>query len=328
MRKHGSSEAFGSIWDYALAFEFLLERLEVWKALANEFPSPDHFSINTNHCWSKLHDYYLKLDETPVYYAAVALHPAYRWSFFDDKWDSPHMQPWITKAQKMVEDVWEAEYKEDERYNVILEEKPSIKRRRIMQSKFGRFRIQTRCTPSPMSGSPSPSPIPSPSSHRSRSIEQSDTRPLDEYQRWINSPEKNDDLVVDPFNYWRERRATYPRLAQMALDFLSIPAMSAEVERLFSSAGRMITAERASLDAKIIGICQTLRSWHLQGLITLPSDDPLLFEAPPSVPIREDGEGYIRESEAGLPSAIVVRDPDGRVSGRARAISWSSSPSR
>jgi hypothetical protein len=194
------------------------------------------------------------LDETPVYYAAVALHPAYRWSFFDDKWDSPHMQPWITKAQKMVEDVWEAEYKEDERYNVILEEEPSMKRRRIMQSKFGRFRIQTRCTPSPMSGSPSPSPIPSPSSHRSQSIEQSDTRPLDEYQRWINSPEKNDDLVVDPFNYWRERRATYPRLAQMALDFLSIPAMSAEVERLFSSAGRMITAERASLDAKIIGI--------------------------------------------------------------------------
>jgi len=149
-----------------------------------------------------------------------------------------------------------------------------------------------------------------------------------EYQRWINSPEKNDDLVVDPFNYWRERRATYPRLAQMALDFLSIPAMSAEVERLLPSAERMITAERASLDAEIIGICQTLWSWHLQGLITLPSDDPLLFEAPPSVPIRGDGEGYIRESEAGLPSAIVVRDPDGRVSGRARAISWSSSPSR
>lgn len=90
----------------------------------------------------------------------------------------------------------------------------------------------------------------------------------------------------------------------------------------------MVTAERASIDAEIIGICQTLRSWHLQGLITLPSDDPLLFEEPEGISIRDGGEEYIRESETGLSSAIVMRDMDGRVSGRARAISWSSSPSR
>jgi hypothetical protein len=36
-------------------------------------------------------------------------------------------------------------------------------------------------------------------------------------------------------------------IRQQALDLLSIPAMSAEVERVFSSAKRLITADRNAL---------------------------------------------------------------------------------
>jgi len=60
----------------------------------------------------------------------------------------------------------------------------------------------------------------------------------------------------------------------MALDFLTIQPMSAECERLFSAAGKMISGLRTDLDAEIIAICQVLRSWHRAGLIK--DLDPLL----------------------------------------------------
>ena len=53
----------------------------------------------------------------------------------------------------------------------------------------------------------------------------------------------------------------------MALDFLTIRPMSAECERLFAAAGRMVTPLRSPLDADIIGMCQVLRSWLRAGVI-------------------------------------------------------------
>ncbi|OAQ58462.1 hypothetical protein VFPBJ_11682 [Purpureocillium lilacinum] len=43
--------------------------------------------------------------------------------------------------------------------------------------------------------------------------------------------------------------------------------MSAECERLFAAAGRMVTPLRSRLDADIIGMCQILRSWIRAGVI-------------------------------------------------------------
>jgi hypothetical protein len=42
--------------------------------------------------------------------------------------------------------------------------------------------------------------------------------------------------------------------------------MSAECERLFSAAGKMISGSRTDLDAEIIAICQVLRSWYRASL--------------------------------------------------------------
>jgi len=74
-------------------------------------------------------------------------------------------------------------------------------------------------------------------------------------------------LVTDPYEYWHIRRLKYPRLSRMALDLLTVPPMSAECERLFSTTGRMVTKSRKRLDASTIGLCQTLRSWLRAGLI-------------------------------------------------------------
>jgi hypothetical protein len=53
----------------------------------------------------------------------------------------------------------------------------------------------------------------------------------------------------------------------MALDFLTIEPMSAECERLFSAAGRMVTPLRSQLEARVIGTCQVLRSRLRAGII-------------------------------------------------------------
>jgi hypothetical protein len=53
----------------------------------------------------------------------------------------------------------------------------------------------------------------------------------------------------------------------MAIDILSIPAMSAECERTFSSAGSMVSPKRSRLDANTIAVTQTVRSWLKAGLL-------------------------------------------------------------
>jgi len=90
---------------------------------------------------------------------------------------------------------------------------------------------------------------------------------VDELELWQSSWEDGDSDVRDPLEYWHECRRRYPRLSRMALDFLTIQAMSAEYERLFSAAGRMVTPLRSRLDADIIGMCQVLRSWLREGVI-------------------------------------------------------------
>jgi hypothetical protein len=40
--------------------------------------------------------------------------------------------------------------------------------------------------------------------------------------------------VLDLVSYWKAKERTYPRLSVMALELLSIPAMSADAERVFS----------------------------------------------------------------------------------------------
>ena len=48
---------------------------------------------------------------------------------------------------------------------------------------------------------------------------------------------------------------------------MTVPAMSAEVERLFSAVGLMVAPLRNRLDAGTIGLIQTLRSWLKAGII-------------------------------------------------------------
>jgi hypothetical protein len=88
---------------------------------------------------------------------------------------------------------------------------------------------------------------------------------LAEYQWWLK--EAQNATVTDLINYWKFKRNSYPRLASMALEILNIPAMSAEVERVFTSAKQTITDRRAHLKFDIIEACECLNHWEAAGII-------------------------------------------------------------
>jgi hypothetical protein len=65
--------------------------------------------------------------------------------------------------------------------------------------------------------------------------------------------------------YWNVQAINTPSLAQMALDLLSIPAMAAECERVFSSSKILISDHWNRLRDDIIEANECLRYWHQKG---------------------------------------------------------------
>ncbi|KNB17838.1 hypothetical protein FOXG_22067 [Fusarium oxysporum f. sp. lycopersici 4287] len=204
---------------------------------------------------------YEHLNDSPLIYGAAVLHPAYRWALFDDLWgDDDERQLWITKAKEMVQDLWEREYRDLEVDDPEIE-LPANKRLKTSRNKFTAWRTKKRGLTTGGISVTEP-PIRSPAQSPRSSVGGLD---LDEYEQWQRDIEDADASVTDPYEYWHIRRLKYPRLSRMALDLLTVPPMSAECERLFSTTGRMITKSRNRLDASTIGLCQTLRSWGRAG---------------------------------------------------------------
>ena len=70
---------------------------------------------------------------------------------------------------------------------------------------------------------------------------------LAEIVRYLEScPNVNE--KVDPVEFWIENEKTYPSLAPVACDLLIIPASSAPIERVFSTAGQITSGKRNRLN--------------------------------------------------------------------------------
>jgi hypothetical protein len=81
--------------------------------------------------------------------------------------------------------------------------------------------------------------------------------------------------------------------------------MSVDVERLFSTAGRMVRDNRANLDASTIGMTQTVRSWLRGGYIR--STERLLEEIrlPSTDGLVELSFAETREATSGRMTCII-----------------------
>ena len=67
----------------------------------------------------------------------------------------------------------------------------------------------------------------------------------------------------------QDHSRTFPSLSRIAFDMLSVPAMSAECEREFSSAKLLISDPRNRLSEELIEASECLWSWGAAGFISL-----------------------------------------------------------
>jgi hypothetical protein len=107
---------------------------------------------------------------------------------------------------------------------------------------------------------------------------------VDDFDTFINASPIALNEGCTPLMWWSqpEQRSRYPRLHQMAIAILSIPAESAEPERTFSGARRTCSWDRLSITCENLEIIECLGNWLKQGLvIPLSAGGMGLFVSPP-----------------------------------------------
>ena len=68
-------------------------------------------------------------------------------------------------------------------------------------------------------------------------------------------------MVTEPISWSKEHQHRFPQLSRMALEFLSIPAILDEVERVFSGTKLILGVTRAGMGDPMISMLQCLKSW-------------------------------------------------------------------
>jgi hypothetical protein len=77
-------------------------------------------------------------------------------------------------------------------------------------------------------------------------------------------------------------------LARMALDYLTIPAMSAEPERVFSAAKITLSDRRCRMEDDAIEALECLNSWQRDGFIAASREDIKVIEGMLNALCEED----------------------------------------
>ncbi len=180
--------------------------------------------------WFVLAKYYYKTDETPVYSAALLLHPSKRLKYLRQNW---HVD-WHSGAIDKARQIW-SRYKN---LDVPCGPEDAVQFPMTAYDKLAQSLDVTVAEDAE-----------------------------DELEKFIHgSPCK---IAVTPLAWWtrEEQRIEYPRLHKMAMDVLSIAPMSDKAERVFSGARRTISFDRARLGADAIEMAECLGNCNKNDLI-------------------------------------------------------------
>ena len=196
--------------------------------------------ISINNCWSKLDQYYSLLGQSPLYTAAVILHPRWNVSWLEANWTSREQLVWLRDAKSCVRKYFEQHYPPKERSDAV-----TTLIGKVMQpdepSQFDQWM----------------------QSHDRYRMEEDDE--LGAYMR--QAPVRRENL--NPILWWRDHQEEYPRLSKFALDILAIPAMSVDPERTFSVTKLTVSSQRHSLSPETIEEIKCLRDWLAHRAITV-----------------------------------------------------------
>ncbi|KDQ08368.1 hypothetical protein BOTBODRAFT_93181, partial [Botryobasidium botryosum FD-172 SS1] len=187
-----------------------------------------------------LNKYYSLTDESHVAHFALLLHPTFKTDYMrDQEWQDD----WIEEALFLLRSKWKAQYAP--RNQAPCNAPPESNTEKLYD--FDRYRKQKRTTTAT-----------------------SDT--IDQLESYLS---QDSFYVDDPLAYWNDKRSsgTWPELAQMALDYLTIPATSVDVERTFSYGRQTVSLYRHSLSSQSIRASIVFGNRCKEGLV---NDDELV----------------------------------------------------
>lgn len=177
----------------------------------------------------KLEKYVTLLEDSPAYWTAMILHPAFK-------------------------DKWIREYLPGEHANRIVD--------RFKQF-FGRDYNNLPTQPTPIQKKTKSSHL----GAHSYLAQRPSPANRDEVKQYLEEPIYEDEAVEDPFEWWRQREKDFPRLARMAYDLLSIPSTACECERVFSLAKLLVGTQRHSLQDLTMEMLTCVKFWRRNPLI-------------------------------------------------------------
>jgi hypothetical protein len=245
----------GALWEVIPIMDFLFLKLarRADEVNADEELFSDHYRHCINHGFKKLQQYYTKIDDSRLYAAAVALHPSMRFNYFDKAWaNKPGSREQIDFARRQTRSLYD-----DYLANMPLPTEPESL---FVSSDLDDDDEDWVATFGGDDGAPAREHT---IQQRQSELERFMNDALDlQCKKVVNGRVVTLSMKDEPLRWWRERgEHLYPTLARMAFDLFSIPGMSSECERAFSSALRMVTDDRYNLKQDIIEADQCLKSW-------------------------------------------------------------------
>ncbi|THH15827.1 hypothetical protein EUX98_g9402 [Antrodiella citrinella] len=193
-----------------------------------------------------LNKYYSATDESIMYRLAILLHPRYKMAYFKkQKWP----QDWIDTATDLLRQQWVTYYK----------------------PKATELQVVAAAAAQASTSAPGLASSASASAHRINKLFAEDdfdntgtttTGPMDPLEQYLSTPPMS---CGDPILYWSGMLGIpgqpENQFARMALDFLSAPATSTDVERAFSRGSLTVTKRRHALSDESVRAATVLSSW-------------------------------------------------------------------
>ncbi|KAM4061960.1 PIF1-like helicase [Hirsutella rhossiliensis] len=170
-----------------------------------------YFRASINNGWKKLDEYYNKLGESPLFAAAVILHPRFGISWLEAAWVTEEQLAWVRDAKVGMKDYF-ARWYQTNQLDCLQGEKGERKS----------FNDKEQSKPASMG---------------TGKEDDHYLYALDKYLRL--EPED----TQEPIQWWRDHKQTFPALSSFALDVFAIPAMATDCERQFSLAKLAMRAD-------------------------------------------------------------------------------------
>jgi hypothetical protein len=240
--KDGNCKAsHGQLGELLPVFEHILTHFEnLTKQVENgEFNGHPGIARSINEAWNKAQVYYGKTDQSVAWIASTVMNPRFKMKYFEDKWTGSESN-FLRTAKPKVKKLWDDVYK---RENVVI--RPQSPPSRASSVDYLE-NILSQVAPQ----------LAAPTRTSSRK---------DQYAQYLDEPVSK----IPIMEYWRSKESEWPQLATMAFDFLAVPAMSSECERVFSSCAKQTTPESSRLTGKLLWHQECVKNWQRRGAIRI-----------------------------------------------------------